>query len=205
MAQAYPLSWPAGWKRSTFRTRAAFGKVRERNGAGGSYKSKGEVTLAEARERLIRELSLLGTQDEILSTNLQLRLDGLPRSGQAQPQDPGAAVYFKYAGRNTVLACDKWDRVEDNIVALAKHIEAMRGMDRWGVGTVEQAFTGYAALPPPEEWWETLGLTGPTRSADTIRRAWAAASQRVHPDRPGGSHDKQAAVNAARDEGLKLL
>lgn len=203
--RAFPLAWPTGWPRSRFRTRANFGKVRSKTSGSMTWQSKGELTLAEARDRLIRELGLLGAVNEILSTNLTLRLDGLPKGGQAQPGDPGAAVYFDFAGRPTVLACDKWDRIEDNIAALAKHIEAMRGMDRWGVGSVEQAFTGYAALPAPDPWWQILGLDGPTRSANAIREAWASKSRAAHPDRPGGSHDKQARVNKARDDGLAAI
>lgn len=203
MSAAYPLSWPLGWKRTQpyHRQRASFGKVR----SNGRWNSKDRLSLAEARGRLVSELERLGAINEVLSTNLELRLDGWPRSGQRAPDDPGAAVYFDYCGRPTVLACDKWDRVEDNIAALAKHIEAMRGMDRWGVGSVEQAFTGYQALPAPEPWWKTLGLSGPNVARQDIASAYRKASQAAHPDRPGGSHDRMAAVNAARDEGLKLI
>jgi len=200
-ASAYPLTWPRDWKRTRYRTRARFGQI-DRSKA---YTTTKELTIATARERLQAELDRLGADDIILSTNVQLRLDGLPRSDRGEPSDPGAAIYFRYRGKPTVLACDRWDRVADNINALAKHIEAMRGMDRWGVGTLDQVFTGYAALPAPDPWWQTLGLTGPTRSSDEIRTAWAIASKAAHPDKPGGSHDKQAAVNAARDEGLRLL
>jgi hypothetical protein len=203
-ATAYPLSWPFGWKRTPthLRQRAAFGKNRA-NSYG--WQTKDRLTLEQARARLVGELDRLGARDEVLSTNLQLRLDGWPKSGQRVPDDPGAAVYFDYAGRPTVLACDKWDRVEDNIAALAKHIEAMRGMDRWGVGSVEQAFTGYQALPAPDPWWKLLGLDGPVRDESAIKSAYRKASTAAHPDRPGGSHDRMAAVNAARDEGLKLI
>lgn len=199
MSQAYPLSWPAGWKRAQYRSVAKFQHDRR------------PLTLERARTRLADELERLRATHIILSTNLALRADGHPKGGQGQPADPGAAVYFKLRGRDTVLACDKWDRVEDNIAALAKHIEAMRGMDRWGVGSIEQAFTGYAALPAPDPWWKLLGLpserqpNGNPWSGQTIRTAWAGASRSAHPDRPGGSHDKQAAVNDARDKGLELL
>jgi hypothetical protein len=193
MSQAYPLSWPAGWKRAHWRKSAPFR-------SGGV-----DMTIATARKRLADQLDLLRADNVILSTNVELRADGQPRSDRRTPDDPGVAVYFNLKGRKTVLACDKWDTVADNIAALAKHIDAMRGMDRWGVGTLEQAFTGYAALPAPDPWWEILGLSGPTRSAETIRKAWATASRDAHPDRPGGSHDKQARVNAARDEGLAAI
>jgi hypothetical protein len=202
--QAYPLTWPLGWKRTAAgaRASASFGRNRK-NDRGWTFKDR--LTLEQARKRLADELERLGATNEILSTNMVLRADGHPKSGQRTPDDVGVAVYFDYAKRPTVLACDKWDRVEDNIAAIAKHIEAMRGMDRWGVGSVEQAFTGYAALPAPDPWWQILGLEGPTSDANAIRTAWATASRAAHPDRPGGSHDKQAAVNAARDEGLALL
>lgn len=195
MTQAYPLSWPAGWARTPgySRKRAIFKNDRM------------EVSIAVARRRLADQLDLLRARNVILSTNVELRADGQPRSDRRAPEDPGVAVYFDLKEKPTVLACDRWDRVADNIVALAKHIEAMRGMDRWGVGSLEQAFTGYQALPAPDPWWKRLGLSGPTRDAEAIRKAWAKASRDAHPDRPGGSHDRMAAVNTARDEGLRCL
>lgn len=204
-ANAYPLAWPAGWKRTPPHQRghAAFGAMKARNGS--SYAARVSLTLTEARGRLVAELDRLGAINEILSTNLHLRLDGWPKSGQAAPVDPGAAVYFTLKGRATVLACDKWERVEDNIAAIAKHIEALRGMERWGVGSIEQAFTGYAALPPPAPWWKTLKLDTPDASQDAIERAWRVLARNAHPDVPGGSHDKMTALNVARDEGLASL
>src|SRR3712207_8918795 len=46
-------------------------------------------------------------------------------------------------GEKRVLACDKWDRIADTIHAIAKTIEATRGIERWGSVTTEQAFAGY--------------------------------------------------------------
>lgn len=136
-----------------------------------------------------------------LSANLVLRLDGQPRAGQPEPQDKGVAIYFQLDGRDTVLACDKWDRVADNIAAIAKHIEALRGIDRWGVGTAAQAFAGYQALPLPEQWWQVLEV--PARaSADEINAAYRVKARSAHPD-SGGSNAAMARVNAARDEGLR--
>lgn len=201
-ASAYPLSWPTGWRRtlSGQHRRAKFSQA----SYSGSYTSSKPVSVATARSRLQAELDRLGARNVVLSTNMELRLDGQPRSDRSEPYDSGAAVYFDLKGRPTVLACDRWDRVADNIVALAKHIEAMRGMDRWGVGSLEQAFTGYQALPAPEPWWRRLRLDAPTRSEREIKDAYRRAAADAHPDRPGGSHDKMADLNAARDEGLKL-
>src|SRR3546814_9453399 len=85
-----------------------------------------------ALDRLEAELTRLGARGIILSSNLERTLSGAPRSGQADPADPGVAVYFTLKGKDTVLACDRWYRAADNMVAIAKHIEAIRGMDRWG-------------------------------------------------------------------------
>lgn len=195
MYQPFPLHWPSGWPRARQRTTARFA-ARSNDGW---MKS---VTIATARDRLQRELDLLGATGPILSTNVELRLDGQPRSGRADPVDPGVAIYFQLKGKPIALACDKWDRVADNIVALAKHIEALRGMDRWGVGTTAQAFTGYEALPSPEQWWEVLGVVR-TASADDIRRAYRAAARTAHPDRGGTTaawHRLNAALEAAERE-----
>lgn len=196
---AYPLQWPAGWPRTAHRRPAAF-KTASADGW-----SKRSLTLADARGRLGGELNRLGARLVTLSTNVELRLDGQPYSNRGEPADPGAAVYFQLAGNPIVLACDKWNRVADNVAALAKHIEAMRGQERWGVGTAAQAFAGYVALPAPDPWWQTLGLSGPSRSEREIRDAYRRASASAHPDRPGGSHDKMAALNVARDKGLESI
>ena len=198
--QAYPLSWPRGRPRTPahLRKRASFA-VREDSGRG--WSSTKEVSIARARERLQRELDLLGAEREILSTNVELRLDGQPRSDRRVPDDPGVAVYFRLDGRDTALACDRWDRVADNIVAIAKHIEALRGMDRWGVGSREQAFAGYQALPAPEQWWEVLGVPR-TASREQVDAAWRERMQTAHPDK-GGSTAAAARLNWARDEGRK--
>lgn len=198
--QAYPLSWPVGRPRTPahLRKRATF-NVKEWNGRWDQTK---EVSIARARDRLQREIDLLGAKGLILSTNVELRLDGQPRSDRRAPADPGVALYFRLDGRNTALACDKWDRVADNIVAIAKHVEALRGIDRWGVGTREQAFAGYQALPAPEQWWQVLEV-GQQATPEQIDAAWRAKMRDAHPDR-GGSDQAAARLNWARDEGKRI-
>lgn len=123
---------------------------------------------------------------------------------RGEPSDPGAALFFTYQGEPVALACDRWNRVADNIAALAKHIEAMRGMDRWGVGTVKQLFTGYVALPAPEQWWNVLDVD---RNADrkTVRVAFIRASEKAHPDKPGGGSAAMMRVNLAWDAAQRDL
>ena len=192
-ATRYPLAWPTGWERTPRhkRQRAAF-------------RSKGgQLSVFTAIQRLSVELARLGARGELLSTNLDTRLDGLPRSNQSEPQDGGVAVYFTLKNAPRCLACDRWNRVADNIAAIAQHIDALRRIDRYGVGTMEQAFAGYAALPPKADPWEVLGLPR-TATNDDINTAHRRLAIEHHPDK-GGSHEQMARLNSARDEALRLL
>jgi hypothetical protein len=200
---AWPLAWPVSWPRSRSRTRAKFGVVREVQSAynpGNTYKQRGSMSIGTARDRLLAELQRLGATAVVLSTNIRVRGDGLPYSKAAEPDDPGVAVYFRLKGEPRVLACDKWDRVADNLAALAKHIEAVRGQVRWGVGSLEQAFGGYRALPAMGEvkqWWEVLGVE-PDATIEVVEARRDKLLMKHHPDR-GGSHSMAAEINAAFD------
>lgn len=183
---AYPLSWPVGWARSKSRARAAFA----------------DHTLAQARDVILHELFLLGVRGAsqvVFSTNVELRRDGLPRSGRRTPDDPGAAVYFILNGQPKVLACDRWTRVEDNLWAIGLHIEAIRGQQRWGVGTVDQAFAGYPALPVPgTNWWEVLKVDK-NANEETLRYAYRFAVKRSHPD-AGGNQEEFLRIQKAWEQ-----
>lgn len=198
--QRYPLSWPDGWARTpaSQRKHAKFSK--KATGANG-YRYSADLTVANAVDRLQAELTRLGAKrgTEVLSTNLVLRLDGLPRSDQREPSDPGAAVYFVLKGKPRALACDRWHRVADNIAAIAAHIEAIRAVDRYGVGTIEQAFAGYTALPQQASpWWVVLEFSERPTSLALVEDRHAQLAKQHHPDR-GGSVDVMAKINAARD------
>lgn len=206
---AYPLSWPIGWERvpANRRERARFG----RRGSAGQfgYRPLQQITIAFAVDTLLEELRKLGAalHTVVISTNLRYKVDGTPYSNQKDPDDVGAAVYFSLDGKPVALACDKWDRVADNIYAMACHVDALRGIDRWGVGKIERAFTGYAALPAPaaaDAWWVVLGIPSQRASADEINAAWKRLMRTAHPD-AGGTVDQAARINAARDEGLKAV
>ena len=191
---AYPLCWPDNRPRTTDRGRARFG---HRHAGSSGLR---ELTLAEGRERVREELARLKAADVTISTDVPLRRDGLPRSDRKAPADPGAAVWFHVAGAARVLACDQWRTVGDNLAAIAKHIDALRGMERWGVGTIAEAFEGHRALPP-WKWWEVLGVDEDADAA-TIRRAYRDLARTQHPD-AGGDEDKFNELSAAHAAGLK--
>lgn len=206
-AERYPLSWPHGWPRTAAhkRKRALFHSS-DRNANG--WREKRDLTIYAAMRRLTDELDRLGACSVLVSTNVETTRDGQPRSDRRAPDDPGVAVYFKLGGQDRVLACDKWDRVPGNIAAIAGHIDAIRRQERYGVGTLDQAFAGYAALPAPGQiakrpWRQVLNVTegGGIETAEINYRQLARVR---HPD-AGGSHDQMTELNEAIAEARKEL
>jgi hypothetical protein len=191
----YPLEWPIGWKRASYRVPGRF------------HKERNWISVAAATDRLEHELSKLGAKDPTLSTNVSLRLDGRPRVDAPKPSDPGAAIYFKFKGRASVLACDTYTDVAQNIAALAAHLEALRTMQRHGVGTIEQALAGYKALPADSaaDWRAVFGFPKDSKpSLDALDTAYKTAAKVKHPD-VGGTEIEMAHLNRARDYALMEL
>lgn len=198
----YPLQWPEGWprtspvnwQRSRFQRRA------------GQNNSLRELTFAEARDRLTAELKRLGATKSTISSNVPVRQDGSyyvdgDRRGEAQAL-PGVAVYFTLQGQARCLACDRYTTVAANMAALAAHIDALRAMERYGVGTLAQSFAGYTPRLPAAttEWWLVLNVPRQS-SAANIDDAYRRLMREAHPD-AGGSEYQAARLNAARDVAL---
>lgn len=181
MTEAYPLHWPEGRKRTESWKR---------------QRSKFSTGFGASVNIVIVELRRLGAMNSVVSTNVALRRDGLPLASAKRVDDTGAAVYFTYKGKQTCFACDRWDKVEDNIYAIAKTIEAMRGIARWGTGDMlDAAFNGFAALPAPNDWRSVLGNV---HSVAEVENRYREKARALHPD-AGGSHEQMSELNQARD------
>ena len=185
--ESYPLTWPDHWPRSK---------------SSGPHASdwKYPVTVGAGCEMVVAELRRLNASNIVISSNIRARLDGLPYSNQGEPKDKGIAVYFTLKGRPTVLACDLWNKVGRNLWAIAKHVDALRGQQRWGVGSIEQAFAGYAQLPGHGQtsglqWWKELGVTI-NADAESIKQAYKARAKVCHPD-TGGTAEAMSLLNEA--------
>lgn len=202
---AFPLQWPDGWPRTPDDKRID-GRSQFRR------PTYGEWTFADARDDLLAELARLGAKGRVLSTNWELRRDGLPLASARKPDDQGVAVYFMFKGKQLAMARDQYRKAEHNMRSLALAISGLRQLERHGGSfMMERAFEGFAALPAPgarRSWRDVLGipadlvLTGKTAMIDAIYRERAKTR---HPDAPGGSHDAMAELNRARDEALKAV
>lgn len=210
---SYPLSWPAGWKRASHRTRANFGK--KNRDSSRSYASKEKLTVADSVKRLMHSLELMGIPDwcVIISTNVELRRDGLPYSGRKAPEDPGAAVYWRDPANDQrrCMAIDQYDRVEDNLAALAATLDAMRAIERHGGAAIlDRAFTGFTALEfnpdgaRTRTWRVVLGLTQSVVTIADVKAQHRRLAMIAHPDR-GGTHEAMSELNAALAEAEKEL
>jgi hypothetical protein len=206
--ESYPLTWPPGWRRCAERTRAKFvgkaGKWSKDAAGQNHFEQRRELTIEQARVRVMAELKRFGVGDWniIISSNLKLREDGFPKSGQAQPIDPGVAVYWKRAGKQACMAIDRYDRVQDNLAGIAATLEAMRAIERHGGAEIlDRAFTGFTALAAPEQPFQVLGV-GANASKEEIERAYRLLALKHHPDR-GGDAAMMARINAARDAALE--
>lgn len=192
MIESFPLCWPVGWKRTAYRRGSAF-KI---------------AGFGKARDLLLAEIRRMGGAQMILSTNIPLRNDGLPYANTREPNDPGVAVYFTYKKKQMCFACDRYRTARENAYAIAKTIEALRGIERWGASDMmERAFQGFAALPEKasEPWRDTLGLPHDGNvTGDDVDTAFRRLVQEYHPDK-GGDPEKFQAVVQARQMARKEL
>lgn len=178
--EAYPLRWPEGERRTRERQESRF-----------------KLTLAAARDDLLLELERLGARYVVISTNV---------SGRRAPIDPGVAVYFDLDGEQLVFACDKWTRVEDNVRAIGKTIEALRGIARWGSREMmKRSFSSFKTLPPDPtaDWRATLGIS-PVAGLDEAKARYRKLAAAAHPDH-GGSQHQMARLNAAWERAQQEL
>lgn len=207
--EAYPLSWPDGWKRAKYRVSAAFNKAKQPKYVNGQLMSqgKGKLSVADAVSRVLAELGRMGigSDDILISTNVKLRLDGLPRSDQ-EPSDPGAAVYWQKKGQQMrCMAIDQYTRVADNLAAIAATLDAMRAIERHGGAAIlDRAFLGFAALPEKasQPWREVLGIQG-AATLEIVESRFRTLVKVHHPDAGGKDEDFrriQEAREAARME-----
>lgn len=197
LKQAYPLQWPLGYKRSNNREVSRF-----------------RQTFGAAQDSLKSEVERLGGQNLTVSTNMKVNNRGDIYANELGKNisDPGVAIYFKYKGKEVSMCCDKYKYVWENMYALACGIEALRGMERWGVSEfLDRAFTGFTALPESpstrkRDWWIVLGYDQKPGfnqwDKEGVNAAYKSLAKRLHPD-GGGSTALFQELNEAFQEAKK--
>ena len=203
-SDAFPLKWPQGRPRTekSARKRAPF-----------------KTSMARARDGMLAELRRLGAMHVVISTNIETYTRGvqiIPYATQTKLyEDPGVAVYYMWEGQQYSLCCDQYKEICDNMQAINKTVEAIRGIARWGTGDMMRAaFQGFKELPPApdqrtKQWYEVLGYDSlPAMNlfwnTDAVLKYKTLAKQ-WHPDMPGGSIDKFQELHHAWEQAKKYF
>jgi hypothetical protein len=171
-------------------------------------RSRFDSTYTATLKLLNSELDHLNAKDVHIHLWLgfgQIKNDGTPYA-DARPTQPGVIVRFTGKHGAVEMACDEFDQWRDNLRAIAKSLEALRMVDRYGCSKKGQQYTGWKALPPAPGV-----ISDPQSAANFIARhcqypphailtnfdaAYREAAARCHPD-TGGSHELFVQLQAA--------
>lgn len=162
-------------------------------------------TLISEIRSLKEELGRMYARGIVISTNIPTKNDGNPYATYSKPPDVGVSVYFTVDNKAMALCCDKWNTVEANLRALVMSVDAMRGLDRWGVSEImNRAFMGFKALPEKAAsfpWWDVLGVSR-TATRKEVESAYKKKVKSHHPDN-GGDPVKWQELQEAYSQGIK--
>jgi hypothetical protein len=127
----------------------------------GKYKPGTRINWDETLRLLEYEVWMLAKgrgQPEILIgvglSEYDIRLDGAPRANARPMAHPGVEISFDSRYGRLTYATDVFTDWRDNVRAVAKGLEALRAVERWGVAKRGEQYAGFALLtagPSQEE------------------------------------------------------
>lgn len=147
--------------------------------------------------KLESELGKLGARDvviELALTESEIRLDGWPRS-DARPSHPGVIVSFDSKHGALRYGTDAFPDWQANVRAIALGLEALRKVERYGIGKRGEQYAGWRQLSAGDS-----DLVQRGRELIGEHGGSTAALKATHPDH-GGNPDDFRAVQAARSAG----
>ncbi|SRR6266481_774472 len=147
-------------------------------------------------------------------TLADIRNDGWPRVGwnPARGRRQGVVVLFESPKGAMSFPCDHFDDWKDNLRAIAKSLEALRMVDRYGVTRGNEQYRGWTQIGSGNGKMDRASalkfiasLVG--ADADTLDRNWKTVGEAMlkrakklqHPDAPGGSHETFVAIGQAEE------
>lgn len=165
----------------------------------------------KALDLLEREVRMLGGKNVEIAVDVEprhIRNDG-KLYANARPRSPAVVVSFDTKEGRLAFPCDTFGFFWANVDAVARALEALRMVDRYGVQQGRQ-YTGFKALPPataPTMSVEAAALlvgtiasripSGILNDRALAREAVRIASARSHPD-AGGDPDDFSSVQQAK-------
>lgn len=99
-------------------------------------------------EVLHSELWHLGAYEYVMEIDMDeryFRLDGSPRAN-AVANSSAIAISFKAQQGPMEFLCGTYTAWQDNVWAIAKGLEALRGINRWGITQAAEQYQGFRAI-----------------------------------------------------------
>lgn len=193
-------TWPYG--DTSPRRRAQFRSPgRYQGGYQGAQRIPVERSIGELLDE-VRQIQFREHSDEVVIgagyRPGDIRADGRPRADARAPLHPGVEVSFDSRYGRLTYATDVFDDWRDNLRAIAKGLEALRAVDRWGVAKRGQQYAGFALL--------SAGPGKEERGRQLVAQygSVTAALRATHPDTGGDSAseaDFDAVMTVKRAEG----
>lgn len=167
--------------------------------------------------RELRHLSARNAAILVDCAPSDIRVDGTMPKANARVGYPGVVVAFDSIHGPLKYVADAFDRWQDNVRAIALGLEALRKVDRYGITSRGEQYTGWAQLPSgiqapatrmtAEEAASFIadhGGIGPEGygmvldDRDVCSRWYRIAAKRLHPDAGGDAAEFQR-LQAAYD------
>lgn len=179
--------------------------------------SKFSASWGDTKELLEREVWNLKSVEAVMVLDVMerdIRTDG-ELTAKARPDTPRVGLLVeRYTGRpgsesqkreTLAFYCDRYTDWQDNVRAIALSLEALRKVDRYGVTSAGEQYTGWLALTDGKMTHHDAArhlstVTGIAVNTgdpqDTLRGAFLMARKLAHPD-AGGSHETFTKVEEA--------
>jgi len=165
--------------------------------------SRFDASWPDTLDLLGREIGHLRGRDVVIEVDVRerdIRLNGGLRS-TARAETPAVVIAFDTPGHGPMLyRSDRYNTGggsawQHNVRAIAKTLEALRAVDRYGATETGQQYTGFKALPagramPPSHMTTDEARAVITHIIGPVDRPWDTrirlARREAHPDRNGG-------------------
>jgi hypothetical protein len=126
------------------------------------------------------------------------------------PKHPGVVLYFETKDGALTFPAATYERMQDNLHAIALTLECLRAVDRYGVTLAHEQYRGFLALPAPADTGLTVDQAALVisslaavpkddvlESASAYKAAYRQTAAKLHPDRGGSIKDWQEFQDAA--------
>lgn len=185
------------------------------NRTSSQFKAHYNATL-DLLDRELEHAGASGVAVQLAVAEQDIAANGNLKGGRLT-RHPGVILSYTCKGRQISFPCDKYSDWRENLRAIALSLEALRKVNRYGVSTGEEQYTGWARLegpagstaaPPKLSKAEALAILSTAAGwpviefngevpANLVEAAFREAAKKTHPD-AGGNADDFKRVHEAR-------